>query len=71
MHRFRIVLRDRWAALLKAHFRDSVQIAYFFDVDEKTARNWLAGVTLPSGPASLWAIKAMPGAAAILLDEAA
>lgn len=71
MHRFRVVLRDRWADLLKRHFRDSVHIAFFFDVDEKTARNWLGGVTGPSGPALARAITAMPGAAAVLLAEAA
>lgn len=71
IHRFRVVLRDRWADLLKAHFRDSVHIAYFFDVDEKTARNWLAGVTGPSGPAVARAIQSMPSAAAFLLAEAA
>lgn len=71
MHRYRTVLRDRWADLLKRHFRDSVHIAYFFDVDEKTARNWLGGVTGPSGAAVARAIKCMPSAAAVLLAEAA
>lgn len=37
----------RW---LKEHFRDKEHIAFFFDTDERTARNWLAGLNCPSGP---------------------
>lgn len=38
---------DRWMAFLHAHFRDTVSVAYFFGVDEKTARNWWNGKNEP------------------------
>lgn len=39
------------AKWLKDHFNGNKElIAVVFDTDEKTARNWLAGLNCPSGP---------------------
>lgn len=67
---FQRLYPDRWAAFLRAHFRSSVEIAVFFDVDEKTARVWSEGVTGPRGWAVSYALVAVPGAAPFLLDAA-
>lgn len=71
MHRYRTVFPDRWAALLRAHFRNSVEVAYFFGVDEKAARNWLSGTSGPSGAFVALAAVSIPGAMAALFCEAA
>lgn len=72
LHRFKTVFPDRWAAFLKAHWRNSVDVAHFFDVDEKTARNWMEGVSAPRGALVAWVFDAMPAAAAAyLFHEAA
>lgn len=49
MDRFRRAFPEVVAQWLRAHFRDKEHVAYFFDRDERTARNWLAGVNTPSG----------------------
>ncbi|WRH62072.1 MAG: hypothetical protein RSE12_17120 [Fuscovulum sp.] len=37
----------KWSAFIRAHFRDPVAVAYFFNVDEKSARNWWHGRNEP------------------------
>lgn len=71
MHRFRTVFPERWARLLRCHFRNAVHVAFFFNVDEKTARNWLAGISGPSGHVVLATVVMFPGAADALWKEAA
>lgn len=71
LHRFRAVFPDRWTAFLKAHFQSHAQIAAFFDVDDKTARNWLDGTTKPTAPTALIAVASIPGAMADLTGVAA
>ena len=66
LHRYRALFPQRWSAFLRAHFRDPVHAAYFFNVDEKTARNWFEGVTGPQGWAVARAIAAVPTARAWL-----
>lgn len=70
MHRFRTVFPDRWAALLKAHFRDIRHISFFFDVSERTARDWLNGVSAPAGPFAVVACARIPGAIEQLMRAA-
>lgn len=38
---------SRWSAFIRAHFADPVAVAYFFNVDEKSARNWWHGRNEP------------------------
>jgi hypothetical protein len=37
----------RWSEFIRAHFADPVAVAYFFNVDEKSARNWWNGRNEP------------------------
>lgn len=71
MDGLRRVFRDRWAAFLKAHFRNSVEVAFFFGTDERTARQWLEGVNAPSGPFVAHAVDKFPAALPILMGRAA
>lgn len=71
MDGLRRVFRDRWAAFLKAHFRNSVEVAFFFGTDERTARQWLEGVNAPSGPFVARAVDKFPAALPILMGRAA
>lgn len=71
LHRYRTVFPDRWAAFLKAHFRDSVTVAYFFGVNEKTARLWMEGVTAPRAEVVLALAERAPSIIPYLLSEAA
>lgn len=71
LRHYKAVLPDRWAAFLKAHFRNSVTVAFFFDVDEKTARNWMEGVTAPRAEVVLALAERAPSVIPYLLSEAA
>ena len=62
---------DRWSAFLRAHFRDHVHVAYFFGVDERTARNWWNAIGAPRGEVVLAVVARCPSAVALLLPEAA
>lgn len=68
---FQRVYPDRWHDFLKAHFRNSVEVAAFFDVNEKTARLWLEGCNAPRGWAVAYAVTRLPSAAKYLLEVAA
>ena len=70
-HKLRCLFPDRWAGFLRAHFRDPVEVAFTFDVDEKTARNWWHGVTAPRGAAVAQAFAMQPAAAQAMLARAA
>ena len=70
LHRFRALFPYRWADFLRSHFRNSADIAAFFDVDDKTARNWLEGTTKPSAPTAIIAVARIPGAMAELMRAA-
>lgn len=71
LHRMRAVFPDRWAAFLKAHFRNSVTVAFFFSVDERTARLWLEGATAPRSEVILSLIERCPSVLPILLHQEA
>lgn len=60
MDRFRTVFPHIWADFLRRHFRDKEHIAYFFDTDERTARNWLSGLNAPTGPRAVAAVLQFP-----------
>ena len=70
LHRYRVIFPDRWAALLRAHFRDHVHVAFMFGVSERTARNWWEAVSAPRAEFALAACKHIPGAAEYLMEAA-
>lgn len=71
LHHFRAIFPDQWSQLIRRHFRNTVEVAFFFSCDEKTARNWWEGTTGPSGHAVAIAVKCLPGALDIIFAEAA
>lgn len=62
---------ERWRGFLRAHFQNPVHVAFFFSVDEKTARNWWEGTGSPRVEYVLVAIEHVPGARQMLLQVAA
>jgi hypothetical protein len=64
--RYRALYPDLWFAFLRAHFRDPVEVAYFFGVDAKTGKDWWEGVSRSQGWAVAYAIENIPTAAAFL-----
>ena len=71
LHGFRRCFPDRWASFLRAHFQGATHVAAFFDVDHATARAWLSGKHGATAPVALYAIQRIPGALAMLLEDAA
>lgn len=71
LHRMRAVFPDRWSAFLKTYFRNSVTVAFFFSVDEKTARNWIEGTTAPRAEVILSLVQRCPAVMPLLLQELA
>ena len=59
---YRRIFRDRWTDFLRAHFQSHLHVAVFFNVDEKTARQWWNYVTEPKGWAVSYARDQIPGA---------
>ena len=47
---FQIYFAEQWVRFLRENFHSTVQIAVAFSVTEQTARNWLAGTSVPRGP---------------------
>jgi hypothetical protein len=70
-HEFYRTFRDQWPVFLKAHFRNSAHIAAFFQVDDRTARDWLGGVSQPRGPVVAYAVATMPAETAAMVGRAA
>ena len=70
LHAYRRVFKTRWAGFLRAHFRNSLDVAVHFSVDEKTARLWLEGVNGPQGWVVAHALCSIPGAADDLMKAA-
>jgi hypothetical protein len=63
---------SRWAEFLRAHFRDSVHVAFTFGVSERTARDWLNEISTPRMPHVVLAFAAEPvSARRILIERAA
>lgn len=58
-----------WSGLLMRHCGSAHEIARLFDVTEQTGRNWLDGVSCPTGLAVLHAMLLWPGAFAALVDD--
>lgn len=71
MMRFKAVFPHRWADFLRAHFQSSTHVAFFFGVDDRTARHWLDGTTAPSGAVAIVACAKIDGAVEYLMGEAA
>lgn len=64
--RYRALYPDLWRAFLHAHFRDAMQVGFFFSVSERTSRDWWEGVTTSQGWAVAYAVETIPTAAAYL-----
>lgn len=65
-------LPDEWAAFLRHHFNGDVRlIRTFFDCDERTARDWLAGRHGVNGAPLLMLIRRNPAALAFFMRDAA
>lgn len=71
MMRFKTVFPTRWSAFLRAHFQSSAHVAFFFGVDDRTARHWLDGTTAPSGAVAIVACARIEGAVDFLMGQAA
>lgn len=48
-HRYRVLFPERWSAFLRAHHRTIEEVAVFYDVTYRCARNWWEGSHRPSG----------------------
>jgi hypothetical protein len=70
LNAYRRLFKDRWAGFLRRHFRNSLDVAVHFSVDEKTARLWLEGVNGPQGWVVAHAMASIPGAAQDLMEAA-
>ena len=71
LHGFRRVFPDRFAGLIRSHISTSpTHIAAFFSIDERTARDWLAGKSAPSGPFVAIVCARIPGAVEYLMGTA-
>ena len=72
LHGMRRRLPDEWAGFLKQHFNADIRlIRTFFDCDERTARDWLAGRHGVNGAPLLKLIRQVPAARRFFLGEAA
>lgn len=71
LHRMRVIFPDRWSAFLRNHFRNARHVQFFFDVDDRTARNWWHGVTGPSAFAVVAAASVNPAVIPWMMGEAA
>lgn len=71
LHGMRRRLPDEWAGFLKRHFNGDVRtIRAFFDCDERTARDWLAGRHGVNGAPLLKLIRQVPAARQYFLGDA-
>lgn len=71
LHGLRRRLPDEWGQFLRTHFRGETHVAAFFDVDRKTARNWLSGKHWVNAAPLLMLIRRNPVARQFFLGEAA
>lgn len=71
LHRARCLMPGLWSEVVRANFRRPVDVAYFFDCDERTARNWWEGVSAPRAEVVILAAARIPGALPHLLRVAA
>jgi hypothetical protein len=71
-HAFRRSFPDRWSAFLRAHHRDATEVAFFYGVTDRAARDWWEGTSGPKGAVVAMAAQAQPeGFAAYILGDAA
>lgn len=62
-HAIRRAFPEQWRGFLHAHFRSVAEVALFFSVEDRTARNWWEGSHSPQGWAVAMAVQAIPSAA--------
>ena len=56
-------------AFLHAHFPDHIAVAYFFNVDDKTSRNWWSGKNEPRLSAFAAMLRIVPVNARIVIVD--
>lgn len=69
LHALRRAMPEVFAQVLEEQFRSNEEAALFFDVDERTIRNWKAKRNQPRGHHVLFLIHKRPAAARRLLGE--
>ena len=72
LHGMRRRLPNEWAGFLRQHFNGDVRlVCAFFDCDERTGRDWLAGRHRVNGAPLLKLIRQAPAARQFFLGEVA
>jgi DNA-binding transcriptional regulator YiaG len=69
LHALRRAMPKVFARVLEEQFRSNEEAALFFDVTERTIRNWKAMRNEPGGHHVMFLIQKRPGAARRLLGE--
>lgn len=46
---YRRAFPDRWSAFVRAHHRSPTEVAFFYGVTDRAARDWWEGVSAPRG----------------------
>jgi len=59
-HVLRREFPDRWAAFLHATMRDATEVAFFYGVTDRAARDWWNGITAARGSSVVLASRAFP-----------
>lgn len=60
LRQFRDETPARWQSFLQGHFASGLEVSLFFNVDEKTGRNWWNGVGRPALDKALYAELSFP-----------
>lgn len=66
-HAFRRAFPDRWSAFVRAHHRNPTDVAHFYGVTDRAARDWWEGRSAPRGSAVVEAQAAYPAGFALYL----
>lgn len=70
-HRYRVLFPDLWAEFLRVNYRNSVEVAYNFNVTDQTALNWLNCISRPTGDKVALAAMSKPAEFAKHMGQAA
>lgn len=70
-HAFRRAFPEKWRSFLRAHHRSATEVAFFYGVTDRAARDWWEGVSSPRGAPVAIAAAKFPTGFALYLVEAA
>lgn len=68
---YRRAFPDRWSAFVRSHHRSPTEVAFFYGVTDRAARDWWEGVSAPRGSAVAQAHAQFPDAGDWLMGRAA